>query len=99
MTKGDIYTVAGHGSAAFSGDGGPATSAGVAPLGVAVDRAGNLVLADGLNRRVRVVAVTTGTFYGQAMTKGDIYTVAGPSGIFGSRAPAPPPKCRRAGLC
>jgi len=90
MTKGDIYTVAGDGSLAFSGDGGPATSAGVAPLGVAVDRAGNLVAADGFNVRVRVVAEKTGTFYGQVMTAGDIYTVAGNgvSGFSGDRGPA-----------
>jgi DNA-binding beta-propeller fold protein YncE len=47
------------------------------PGGVAVDGSGNLVIADTINNRVRVVAKTTGTFYGQAMTAGDIYTVAG----------------------
>ncbi len=77
MTAGDIYTVAGDGSAAFSGDKGPATSAGLDASGVAVDGSGNLVLADTPNQRVRVVAETTATFYGQAMTAGDIYTVAG----------------------
>ena len=29
------------------------------------------------NNRVRLVAAATGEFYGQAMTAGDIYTVAG----------------------
>jgi trimeric autotransporter adhesin len=78
MTAGDIYTVAGNGTAGSSGDGGPATSAEFAfPEGVAVDGSGNLVIADTLNGRVRVVAASTGTFYGQAMTAGDIYTVAG----------------------
>ena len=77
MTAGDIYTVAGDGSAAFSGDKGPATSAGLDAAGVAVDGSGNLVLADTPSQRVRVVAETTATFYGQAMTAGDIYTVAG----------------------
>ncbi len=77
MTAGDIYTVAGDGSAAFSGDKGPATSAGLDAAGVAVDASGNLVLADAPNQRVRVVAETSATFYGQAMTAGDIYTVAG----------------------
>ncbi len=78
MTAGDIYTVAGDGSNEFSGDGGPATSAGLnAPAGVAVDGAGNLVIADTSDQRIRVVADSTGTFYGRAMTAGDIYTVAG----------------------
>ena len=76
MAIGDIYTVAGGGTSGL-GDGGPATSAEVGPAGVAVDSAGNLVIADGGDARVRVVAATTGTFYGHAMTKGDIYTVAG----------------------
>ncbi len=93
MTAGDIYTVAGDGTCAFSGDGGPALSAEVcpgSPAAVAIDSAGNLVLADSGNSRVRVVAVTTGTFYGRAMTAGDIYTVAGDgtSGRSGNGGPA-----------
>jgi len=35
------------------------------------------VIADFDNSRVRVVAESTTTFYGQAMTAGDIYTIAG----------------------
>jgi hypothetical protein len=78
MTAGDIYTVAGDSTAGYSGDGGPATAAELdSPTGLALDPAGNLVIADSLNDRVRVVAASTGTFYGQAMTAGDIYTVAG----------------------
>jgi hypothetical protein len=70
--------VAGNGGRGFSGDGGPATHAELDfPASVAVDAAGNLAIADMLNNRVRVVAAGTGTFYGQAMTAGDIYTVAG----------------------
>ena len=37
---------------------------------MAVDGAGNLVIADTDNDRVRVVAASTGSFYGQAMTAG-----------------------------
>lgn len=37
----------------------------------------SLVIADAGNSRVRVVAVSSGSFYGQPMTEGDIYTVAG----------------------
>jgi hypothetical protein len=91
MTAGDIYTVAGNGTRGFSGDGGPATSAELGGPGtVAIDAAGNLVIPDSTNSRVRVVAVSTGTFYGQAMTAGDIYTVAGRalSGFSGDGGPA-----------
>jgi sugar lactone lactonase YvrE len=78
MTAGDIYTVAGTGTAGFSGDGGPAVQAQLSdPAGVAADRAGNLVIADTGNNRVRVAAESSGTFYGQKMTAGDIYKVAG----------------------
>src|SRR6266702_2205413 len=73
MTAGDIYTVAGSGRFEFSGDGGPATAAGLRdPQGVTVDPSGNLVIADSFDSRVRVVAATSGTFYGAAMTAGDI---------------------------
>jgi trimeric autotransporter adhesin len=91
MTAGDIYTVAGNGTRGYSGDGGPATSAELdQPTGVTVDGAGNLAIADTFNSVVRVVAVTTGTFYGQAMTAGDIYTVAGngTNGYSGDGGPA-----------
>jgi trimeric autotransporter adhesin len=86
MTAGHIYTVAGNGTQAFSGDGGPATAAELSsPNGIAVDDAGNLVITDSGNSRVRVVAASTGTFYGQAMTAGHIYSVAGtgPGGSYG----------------
>ncbi|HEV2450642.1 MAG TPA: hypothetical protein VGS62_01790, partial [Streptosporangiaceae bacterium] len=91
MTAGDIYTVAGTGKRGFSGDGGPAASAQLGePSGVLVDGAGNLLIADTFNSRVRVVAVRTGTFYGRAMTAGDIYTVAGTgrAGFSGDGGPA-----------
>ena len=78
MTSGDIYTVAGDGTAGDAGTGTAATGAELnQPTGVAVDRTGNLVIADLGNNQVRVVAAATGTYYGQHMTAGDIYTVAG----------------------
>jgi hypothetical protein len=91
MTAGDIYTIAGNGSFGFSGDGGLATAAGLAlPRAVTVDASGNVVIADSDSSRIRVVAAATGTFYGQAMTAGDIYTVAGngTSGFSGDGGPA-----------
>jgi hypothetical protein len=91
MTAGDIYTVAGDGKSGYSGDGGPATSAMIGfPEGLTTDGAGNLLIADTDNNRVRVVAAKTGTFYGIAMTAGHIYTVAGDgkSGYSGDGGPA-----------
>jgi hypothetical protein len=90
MTAGDIYTVAGDGSRDFSGDGGPAVKAGMIPMGVAADPAGNLIITDWNSRRVRLVAVRTAAMYGQAMTAGDIYTIAGSGeqGSSGSGGPA-----------
>ena len=78
MTAGNVYTVAGTGTAGYSGDGAPATAAKLTlPTATALDGAGNLVIADSSNHRIRVVAESTGTFYGRAMTAGDIYTVGG----------------------
>lgn len=79
MTAGNIYSVAGTGHhQGFSGDGGLAAKAEIfSPQGLSVDGAGNLVFSDAGNSRVRVVAAHTGTYYGQAMTAGHIYTVAG----------------------
>jgi hypothetical protein len=91
MTTGDIYTVAGTGTAAFAGDGGPATAAELYfPNATTVDGAGNLVIADFYNNRIRVAAAASGSYYGQAMTAGDIYTVAGTgaAGFAGDGGPA-----------
>ena len=70
---GTITTVAGNGTPAFSGDGGPAASAGVwGPSAVAVDTAGNLYIADSGDFRVRKVD-TSGiirTFAGGAILAG-----------------------------
>ncbi|MGD0798642.1 MAG: Ig-like domain repeat protein, partial [Acidobacteriaceae bacterium] len=55
---GVISTVAGNGTAGYSGDGGPATSAELDdPTGVALDSSGNLYIADNGNNRVREVTV------------------------------------------
>jgi len=78
--SGVINTVAGNGIRGFSGDGGPATSAQLnAPLGVAVDTAGNLFIADYGDNRVRKVT-----------SSGVISTVAGNEirGFSGDGGPA-----------
>jgi uncharacterized protein (TIGR03437 family) len=60
-TKGIITTVAGTGTANFSGDNGPATAATLnSPNAIAVDSAGNIYISDANNRRVRKITVATG---------------------------------------
>jgi hypothetical protein len=100
MTAGDIYTIAGNGTVAYTGDGRPATQTGIAPEAIAADPAGNVVISDAdscvpprsgdVGCQVRVVAGTAGTFYGQQMTAGDIYTIAGngTAGYSGDGGPA-----------
>ncbi|HXF04152.1 MAG TPA: hypothetical protein VNM72_01900 [Blastocatellia bacterium] len=72
VSAGKITTVAGTGFPIFSGDGGPATAAGLnAPLGLLFDTLGNLLIADTGNNRIRRIDAS-----------GIITTVAG-SGIRG----------------
>src|SRR5437763_1413555 len=72
-----ITTVAGNGEAGYSGDGGPAVSAALnEPYGIALDRAGNIFVADRLNRRVRRIdaasgVITTLAGTGEAAYSGD----------------------------
>ena len=78
---GDIITVAGNGTAGYSGDNGPATAAELnGPNGVAVDSAGDLFIADTANNVIREVVKATG----------DIITVAGngTAGYSGDNGPA-----------
>ncbi|HEY2158958.1 MAG TPA: hypothetical protein VGH33_25230 [Isosphaeraceae bacterium] len=88
---GRIRTVAGDGSKAFSGDGGPAIAAGlVEPNGVALDGKGRLYIADVADHRVRVVDLGTGkiaTFAGDGRGRhsGDEGPAASAS-IHGARA-------------
>jgi len=78
-TSGIISTVAGTGTVGFSGDGGLATAAQISPLGVGVDSAGNIYIADSGNNRVRKVN-----------TAGIINTIAGTgtAGYSGDGGPA-----------
>jgi uncharacterized protein (TIGR03437 family) len=63
---GNIVTIAGRGGASYSGDGGPATSAGLAfPRGITVDASGKVYIADTQNSVIRVLtpslpAITSG---------------------------------------
>ena len=71
-TSGIISTIAGNGTGAFAGDGESATLAEIyEPQGLCIDQAGNLLISDCLNYRVRKVD-----------TSGIISTIAG-TGVSG----------------
>ncbi len=91
MSAAHIYTIAGSGKAGFGGDGGPGPAAELdEPAGVAFDAAGDVFIADSENHRVRFVPVSSGTYFGQAMSAAHIYTIAGSgkAGFGGDGGPA-----------
>jgi hypothetical protein len=78
------HVVAGTGTAGAAGVGGPASAAQLdEPTGIGVDAAGDLFIADTENCRVAEVPASAGTHYGEPMTAGHLYTVAG-SGTCGT---------------
>jgi uncharacterized protein (TIGR03437 family) len=88
-SAGTISTVAGKGSAGYSGDGGDATLAQInGPLGLAVDAAGNLYIGDTGNNAVRQMqpvgvtptlsAITNGASNASgAVSPGEVVTIYG----------------------
>jgi uncharacterized protein (TIGR03437 family) len=77
QAQGVISTIAGNGTQASSGDGGPATSASLQPIGLAVDKAGNVYIADratSVIRKVNAAGVisTVAGYAGEPMDGDDI---------------------------
>jgi sugar lactone lactonase YvrE len=80
-TDGNINTIVGNSYADYGGDGGTAIASSLNhPLGLALDAAGNMYIADQLNQRIRMVAATKGVI----TTTSIITTVAG-NGILASK--------------
>ena len=81
---GTISRVAGTGTRGFDGDGGPATQASFnSPRGLAIDRFGNLFIADEGNHRIRKMDVSSGE-----ITTVIGVTENGVGGFFGDGGPA-----------
>ena len=79
---GNISTVAGTGTAGYTGDGGAATSARInKPQGVSVDAVGSIYIADTNNDRLRLVNIYTGFISTMA-------NIAGTGGYNGDSQPA-----------
>ena len=86
LVKGQIITtVAGNGTAGYSGDGGQATNAEIRPGGVATDAVGNLYIVNNIDS-----ASSTAGVIRKVNTLGIISTIAGVStwGYSGDGAPA-----------
>lgn len=82
VATGDISTVAGIGSAGFSGDGGPASAAELHfPTGLALDGAGNLYIVDRYNDRIRKVALTDSDGDGVADDSDNCPVIANPGQV------------------
>jgi len=84
MTAGHLATVAGTGVCGSAGRGGPAAAAQLYdPVAVAVDGAGDLVVADSGDQSVLLAPVRGGTYYGGSIGAGDIGVVMGGTGSYG----------------
>jgi hypothetical protein len=84
VVRGDIYTVAGTGVCGSAGQGGPIGAAQLYdPVAVAVDAAGDLLVADRGDQSVLLASESGGTFYGTAVAAGHIGVVAGGTGSYG----------------
>ncbi len=81
LSAGRMFTLAGEGGSVSNGE--QASSAGLQePDGLAFDAHGNLVIADTGDDDLRFLPAQTGVYFGQAMTAGDIYIIAG-NGNYG----------------
>ena len=83
MAAGHLYTVAGTGVCGSAGQGGPVAAAQLwNPVAVAVDGAGDLLVADNGDQSVLLAPARGGTYYGTAVGAGDIGVVVGGTGGY-----------------
>ena len=79
VTAGRLYSLTGAATTTAATNGAVANKTSFPNTVAAVtDAAGNVVVAlSGTTPAVRVIAESTGTYYDQAMTEGDVYTISG----------------------
>jgi hypothetical protein len=89
MTAGNLYSLSGSSSTPAFTSGDLATTAKFSDTSAVVtDPAGNVVVAlSGTTPALRVIAESTGTMYGQSMTKGHAYTISGGPGATRTTTP------------
>ena len=84
MEAGHLYTVAGTGACGTAGQGGPVGAAQLwDPVAVAVDGAGDLLIADSGDQSVLLAAAQGGDHYGASVGAGDLGVVVGGTGSYG----------------
>jgi hypothetical protein len=84
VVRNHIYTVVGTGVCGSAGQGGPIGAAQLYdPVAVAVDFAGDLLVADRGDQSVLLAPASSGTYYGTAVAAGDIGVVVGGTGSYG----------------
>jgi uncharacterized protein (TIGR03437 family) len=82
ISNGTITTFAGNGTAGYTGDGKAATSAELNnPVGLALDKAGNLFIADAGNNVIREVSLSSGNITTFAGNQGAGAGYAGDGGV------------------
>ncbi len=84
MTAGHLFTVTGTGVCGTTGQGGPLRAAQLwNPVAVALDGAGDLLVADSGDQSVLLAPSGAGSFDGSAVGAGDIGVVVGGTGSYG----------------
>jgi hypothetical protein len=84
VVRDHVYTVAGTGVCGSAGQGGPLRDAELFdPVAVAIDAAGDLLVADAGDQSVLLAPAVSGTYYGTAVAAGDIGVVVGGTGSYG----------------
>jgi hypothetical protein len=84
VTAGHLTTAAGTGVCGSAGQGGPLAGAELwNPVAVALDRSGNLLVADSGDQSVLLASAAGGTYWGTAVGADDIGVVVGGTGNYG----------------